>query len=399
MPYRLLMLSSIPVHWDGSHYRTMDLWAVDLNGQIAQTSSVTLICPIVEQVPDHWTSSAQLPAGVRVVNPKSLDRHAIDALVSACDVVQVHGGGAWTESRLARQLVSAAGRLKVKSIVGISSNRARTALLNRRGGRGVHQLARSLKSVARYASVNWTYRTLTSQADGTFIVGEGLRSLVSPRCPSLHVGTASWIRHSDIVAARAKQAGADREGLARLCIAARLERMKGVHLGIEAASILDAAGADFTLDIYGAGPELAALHSSVEQAGLGEKVQFRGTVAYPQPFLSILGSHGVVLLTNLNDEQPRLVFDAISQGTLPICPNSRAYEALGLPKALLYEPGRADSMSEVLTSVWKMSPSDLAGIWEELFAIAERCTLDSMHALRAKWIRSAILNQEHPKAP
>ena len=73
MSYRLLMLSGIPVHWDGQQYRTMDLWAVDLTGQVRQTTSFTLICTVVDQVPPGWTSTAAVPPGINVVDAETLD--------------------------------------------------------------------------------------------------------------------------------------------------------------------------------------------------------------------------------------------------------------------------------------------------------------------------------------
>lgn len=397
MSYRLLMLSSIPVHRIGGQYRTMDLWAVDLAGQVRQTTSFTLICAVVDQSPPDWASTTAVPPGINVIDAKTVDHDTAQTLMRSTDVVQVHGGGAWTESRLARRLVEIAGRQGVKSIVGISSNRARTALLNVGRPRSLREILRTMKSMARYTSVNLTYKALTSRADGTFIVGEGLRPLVSPRCRSLHVGTASWVQQADIASAREKLKHHDPTALRRLCIAARLERMKGVHLGIEATALLAGERQAPSLDIYGAGPELASLQSQVSEAGLSDKVEFRGTLAYPQPFLSTLGMHGAVLLTNLNDEQPRLVFDAISQGVLPVCPDTPAYRALGLPQVLLFEPGNARALAGTLKALWELSTDDITAAWDVLFAIGERCTLDSMHALRAHWIRSAILGPELPK--
>ncbi len=392
MSYRLLMLSSIPVHWDGYQYRTMDLWSIDLAEQVRHTNQFVLLCSVVDQAPERWTGSAELPDGIKVVDTKSLRAGAEYPLVQSVDVVQVHGGGSWGESRLARRLLAAARSLGVKSIVGISSNRARTALLNVRRPGSVADLARTVKSVARYASVNLTYKSMTSQADGTFIVGEGLRSLVSPRCRTLHVNTASWVQHADIVAARNIVRAAGSSRLRRLCIAARLERMKGVHVGIEAAALLQQAALDFSVEIYGAGAERAALEAQSTASGLSGQVHFHGTLSYPQPFLSTLGQCGVVLMTNLNDEQPRLVFDAISQGTLPLCPDTAAYRALGVPSRLRFESGNAHSLSGVIRDLWARSDEAIAADWETLFAIAEGCTLDSMHASRAGWIRASVLD-------
>ena len=392
MSYRLLMLSTIPVYWDGHSHQTMDLWAVDLAGQLSHTTHLKLLCPVVETAPAGWTGMSPLPEGVEVIELRSASAESIDRALSAVDLVQVHGGGGWVASRLGRQLVTRARQLGVKSIVGLSSNRARTALMNSLRPRTLRGLVRLLKGAINYLSISLNYRDLTSRADGTFIVGEGLRSLVSRGCKSLHVSTASWVRQADLDAARTRAGLYDQLRLRQICIASRLERMKGVHMGIEALSRLRALQAvEFTVSIFGAGPEREALERQVDKASMASIVHFRGTRAYPEPFFDELGAHGLVLLTNLNDEQPRLIFDAISQGTLPICPDSPAYQSVGLPKRLRYEAGSSESLAQVVAKVWECSDHELKACWNELFNMAERFTLDSMHSRRSEWIRTQVL--------
>lgn len=246
--------------------------------------------------------------------------------------------------------------------------------------------------VVKYLSINLTYRSLTSRADGTFIVGEGLRSLVSDHCQSLHVSTASWVQQVDLNVARGRTGHHDGRRLRQVCIASRLERMKGVHMGIEALALLRASQPlEFTVSIFGAGPERAALERQVDAAGMAGIIHFQGTRAYPKPFFDDLGAHGLVLLTNLNDEQPRLIFDAISQSTLPMCPDSPAYQSLGLPQRLRYEAGNSESLAHAVAQIWECSEHELKACWNELFNMAERFTLDSMHARRSEWIRTHVL--------
>lgn len=394
MSYRLLMLSTIPVYWDGHIHRTMDLWAVDLAGQLRHTRGLQLICPVVETPPPGWTGMAPLPEGVDVVSLASASAECIDRALRTVDLVQVHGGGGWFESWLGRQLVTKARKLGVKSIVGLSSNRARTALMNSLRPRSFQGLIRLVKGVVKYFSINLTYRSLTSRADGTFIVGEGLRPLVSDHCRSLHVGTASWVQQADLNVARGRTGRDDVRRLRQICIASRLERMKGVHMGVDALALLKASQPlEFTVSIFGAGPERAALERQVDAADMAGIIHFQGTRAYPKPFFDALGTHGLVLLTNLNDEQPRLIFDAISQRTLPMCPDSPAYQSLGLPQRLRYEAGNSQSLAHAVAEIWECSERELEACWSQLFDMAERFTLDSMHARRSEWIRTHVLGK------
>jgi glycosyltransferase involved in cell wall biosynthesis len=393
MTYHLMMLSSIPVAWDGSAFKTLDLWAVDLAEQVKFTLSFKLICPVLQKVPADWSGAALVPAGIEIISRDAMTPAILAAAMSVCDVLQVHAGGGWLESRMAMSLMKEARRRNIKTIVGISSNRARTALLNSLNPSSWRAIPAVPRGLMRFVSVSLVYRKLTADADGTFIVGEGLRAVVSARCPSLHVGTASWIQVEDIAAARSSADFLDVRRLKQLCIATRLEKMKGVHVGIEAVNRLCKSGsAGFTLAIFGAGPELAELEQQVKRADLSQTVTFNGVLAYPQPFLGRIRSYGIVLLTNLNEEQPRLIFDAISQGTLPLCPNTRPYAALKLPQPLLYEVGDADSLALTLNNLWQSTPDQLNDYWAQLFAIAEQCTLNAMHRSRAAWIEKDILS-------
>ncbi|MDP9045597.1 MAG: glycosyltransferase [Pseudomonadota bacterium] len=377
-------------------FSTLDLWAIDLVAQLKVTSELQLVCPLVATPPSGWQGRGSLPDAIRVLDSTSLRPPELDRLIRDCDVVQVYGGQGWHASRLCRQVVSAARRVGRKTVVGLSSNRARSALLNE-APHGARDLPRAARALLAYVGLRANYWWLTSRADGTFIVGEGLRRLVAKSCPSLHVGIASWLQASDIAAAR-ERLNAERgmtpsvARLSRWCIASRLEPMKGIHVGIDALARLRAAGrADgLTLTIYGAGPERARLDEQVARSGLGEQVVFAGTLTYPLPFLDRLQEHGIVVLPNLNDEQPRILFDAISCGCLPVCPDTPAYRALGLPAALLYEVGDSRSMAAALDAL-RQNSAALAELHKTLYDIAERHTLESMHAKRAAWINHEIL--------
>ena len=236
-------------------------------------------------------------------------------------------------------------------------------------------------------SIRAAERKLTAMCDGAFVVGRGLVRLVSGRCPTVHVSTASWIpaareqvRHAEMTTDR----------LHKLCIAARLDRMKGVHVAIDGARLL-ATDEDWSLVIYGAGPERQALERQCRDLKLEHAISFGGTLAYPRPFLDQLSGYGMVLLTNLSDEQPRLVFDAISDGVLPVCPDTDVYRELGIPQGLLYEQGNGTNLAAAITQIWGWDSRQLANVLRRLDELAREFTLESMHARRAEWINREIL--------
>jgi glycosyltransferase involved in cell wall biosynthesis len=389
MSYVLCLLSPIPVIKCGDSVQTLDLWVRDLQVQVSHTSLIKLVCPVIKTAPQNWAAMAALPAGIEVIPMAELSGSIIASVIADCDVVQVGSGVAWHKSRLARMFVSRARQLGIKSIVGISSNRARSALLNSNAGGGLAKL----KGLLKYASIQCAQRHLTGKADGTFVVGDGLRSLVSPSCKRLHVGIASWIRHSDFEAALCRASAFADFPVTRLCIAARFERMKGVHLGIEALAKIVGRfpDRDFNLVIFGKGPELESLQNQVSHANLNKRVQFGGTRSYPTEFLNELRQFGLVLLTNLSDEQPRLVFDAISQGCIPVVPDAKAYQSLHLPHEVFYHRGDSDSLARTIEGL--ANNKNLSALWSELFEVSKQFTMEAMHAKRAAWIETEILGR------
>lgn len=387
--YALLLYSPIPIFLEGTAYQTLDLWQVDLAAQAAVCSEVRLLCPIASRRPPHWASTRPVPAALEIVEVGSPLANDLDQLLRGIDVVQVPGNSSWRVSRLARQLVHAARLRGIKTIVGISSNRARAGFLN--SARASVNPVRLAGALLRYLSIRASQSHLTAKADGTFIVGHGLFGLVSRRCPSLHVGIASWISSSMLV----HEPDFSASRLKKLCIAARLEPMKGVHLGVEAMGAI-AARASASLTIYGEGDQLDNLRRLASGLGVADSVRFGGALAYPHPFLDRLAEHGVVLLTNLSDEQPRLIFDAISQGVLPICPDGPAFQALQIPQALLYERGSSKSLGDAIERLWASDVPELSKMHEQLLALSQDTTIETMHSERARWITHDVLARKRP---
>jgi glycosyltransferase involved in cell wall biosynthesis len=382
--YRLALLTSIPVLRGEAEPMTLDLWARDLEAQVEAVGALVLLAPLVDVWPD--TSLQALPAGIQLVDPDRVSDRELAVLIDGCDVIQVPGNFSWRASAPARRLMRLARRAGKATIVGISSDRARTELLNAAQANSL----RRLRAWVRSASIRWSQRYLASRASGVFLVGEGLRRLIGAGPQRVLVGTASWIRRSDIAPPRTEPSPGHRW---RLCAAARLERMKGMHQAIEVLAPLAARVPDlsFELDIAGVGPEEAALRAqAVAMAAHADApVRFVGALPYPDAFFAFLREVDVVLLTNLNDEQPRLIFDAISQGCLPVCPDSTPYRSLGLPPELLYRRGDVDSLAQCLTTL--LMSGRRPALRARLIEIANGATIEAMHRVRRDWVREQVL--------
>lgn len=376
---RTLLLSYIPAtkSHDGLAWQTQALWAHDINAN-AGFLDIDLLCPVKSHGP---TSPDMTPLKPNIVvhDLDSISADKLRNLVAQADFVQVPGNFTWKKSLTARRLLHMAKRSKTIGIVGISSNRARTAIMNARGRSLLRRGYARLQALSIRVSQRWLIR----HADGVHVVGQGLRNLAQKDARSLHVGTASWISATDLRSMRPSQGDP-----VDIVMAARLEVMKGMSLGIEAIQKTYQAWPNLRLSVIGVGPEESRLREQVRQAGLESITRFEGQLGYPEAFFNRLQRADYVLLTNLNDEQPRLIFDAISQGAIPVCPNNRAYTALGLDPMLLYRQGSAEELSNILLQLMHVDGAGREKILAHLSEIAANHTIEAMHKHRLTWLES-----------
>jgi glycosyltransferase involved in cell wall biosynthesis len=391
MSFSLCLASLIPLQRSANGYLTLDQWAMDLEVQLQQASRLVLVCRVIDQAPPDWKFALPLPAGIEVVDIESLDgdEAAAAQLLRQFEVVQIPSNQTWHELTRMRRLQRIARREGVKVLVAISSNRARTVLLNA----AAQDPLRRARARLRSWDIAATLRRMSAFADGAFGVGEGLRPLFSTRCPSVHIGMSSWIRRAEIEnLASLHEATAFAARRARLCTASRLERMKGVHMAIDAfAHHLQEHPAGFTLTVLGDGPERAALQKQAAAMGAPGRIVFTGKLSYADEFPAALRRHEMVLFSNLNDEQPRAVFDAIAAGSIPICPRIDTYTVMGLPEPLYYARGDERGLAEAVLRVDALA--DRRPLLAALRQVVERFTFESMHEERARWIEHDILQR------
>jgi glycosyltransferase involved in cell wall biosynthesis len=361
MKYKILIFSPVPAFESGGVFRTIDLWARDLEAQCA-ISTVHLICP-VQSGCDGTVINPEIAAYRQEVLS---DKDLID-VVSKVDVVQLAIGG-WRSSSIARRLLKISRRLQRIVILGVSSNRAKSAWLNS---------SNKLIGAIRYLEIRSAQSWFAFQADGVFVVGSGLKKLFQHINSNLHVGIASWIQETDIASPRSKH----HSGL-NICMASRIEKMKGMHIGVSAVGLVRTP--HLRLSIIGDGPERSNIERQISDLGLSRLTTFQTTVAYPKPFLDLLRQADIVLLTNLSDEQPRLIFDALSQGCIPICPDTSAYRNLGLNRDILYKQGDVIGLSRTIQRL--VDPELRAALSLEMLPLLKRFTIERMHASRSDWI-------------
>ena len=374
----LLIVSRIPVARRGGRAHADALWAADLAANAEVAGRLALLCPVRDLSPE---GTVPLDGRIAVIDAGGITDEALAEAVRASDVLEIPGNFTWAESALARRALGAARREGRLSVLGISSNRARTAVMNAAGRPWPFRL----RAAARAASIRLSQRHLARRCDAVRVVGEGLVPLVRGAARVLRVETASWIAEAHVLPARHGQPDPP-----RAAVASRLEPMKGVALALEAVARAGAAGTPVALDVIGAGPEEGALRRLAEAEGIAGRTRFLGPLGYPGPFHAALDDVDYVLLTNLNDEQPRVLFDAMARGAIPLCPASPACRALGLDGRVYYAQGSAEALAERLLALVRMPEGERRALREGLRRAALARTIATMHAERRDWLLSLL---------
>src|SRR5688572_25582905 len=101
--YRIVILSSIPVHKCDEKYFSVDLWARDLEAQ-AGVARVDLICPVSDAISKG--SLTEIDSHIRVHSYADLTEPLLQEIILRADVVQIPGNFGWRGSRAARRLLS-----------------------------------------------------------------------------------------------------------------------------------------------------------------------------------------------------------------------------------------------------------------------------------------------------
>ena len=334
----------------------------------------------------------RIPSSVKIIDKQKLSNDdEYQKLVNQYDVVQIAPNRPFWVSGVERKIYKAARTSCIYCIAGISSNRAMTTLLNSKN----KNILKRIKSWIIYFGINLSIRYFTRRSDGVFVVGIGLVKLINPMQTNIFINTASWINDAELIRKdefAAKVNDISKRDKLRLCVATRLEYMKGVHIALDALKILKKELGDSVpkLLILGEGEELEPLKRQAEENGLTDDVVFGGIRSYPDEFFKTIRAYDLMLLTNLNDEQPRLVFDSISQGVIPICPNSHQFEALKMDDFVYYEKGNPGALAAKIREV--ISYQSFSTLSENLHKVAGQNTIDTMHRSRADWIKKTISN-------
>jgi glycosyltransferase involved in cell wall biosynthesis len=102
----------------------------------------------------------------------------------------------------------------------------------------------------------------------------------------------------------------------RAVFAGRLVAWKGIALAV--AALARPAAADWTLDIYGSGPQAGKVEGLVARLGLTDRVRLKGYRPRAE-VLAALSTADALLFPSMHDSAPWIVAEALSRGCPVVC--------------------------------------------------------------------------------
>lgn len=400
VPYLLVLFPVGFVVHDGRWYID-PLWAKDLiehTRYLRQLTLVSYLLPAERRTPE-WIDMSTVPelASVRRVGmarPRSL-AHALAMLPrtwwtiwqEARRHVVVHSGFSWPigEGWLLGSMQWLHRNFQVILIESATWRLAPGVAANWR---------QRLRSVVN-ERIN---RYFTERADLALFTQEGYRrTLRTRRLENAHVIEATWIDQAWVVddgvlARRTEMLAARASSPLRLMFAGRLTQAKGILWLVESMADWPESLRDrLQLDIFGDGPLATELSDAVARLGLQSCVHLCGSLAYGAPFLAELSRHDLLIVPSLSDEQPRVVYDAYSQG-LPVI----ASDTPGLAQCVndgasgwLFPVGDKDALAALLGRLGSDRPA-IAEAGRQAVGVARRMTHREMHRRRWRLLSRAL---------
>lgn len=376
------------------------LWAKDLKLHLGYLSNFRICCPVVGA-----TSTTNLQAledvtniGIKKIIELRADRGWLSVarnffpsfftVLKACKSADiVHSGGAGWAFPLSFYILVLRPFTSFQWITVIESS--------------FWMRSEGEKLTLRRLMAHHLYKFLLTRcvrsADARIFTQSGYRKLFLKNHERTLVAPAVWIDEAMIASRAAVIARASKYPRDKLSLVfpARLVEDKGVLLLFEAISLLQAMKKAVEFDIIGSGPlsdkcrDFAAIgHGSVT-------VTFHEPVEYGMPFLQHIAKYDAVLVPNLKEEQPRIIFDAFCQGLPVIASDTSGIRDITEDgkNSLLFKRGDAGDLARVIARL----AEDTGRIPElglhALTSIANR-THAQMHLDREEFLK-ATLSKKH----
>jgi glycosyltransferase involved in cell wall biosynthesis len=154
----------------------------------------------------------------------------------------------------------------------------------------------------------------------TFVVGSALQRRYRHWKRVVKID-APWVKECDILPTHeleTKLEEISKKDPLKVLYASSLNYKKGILTAIKSFEILKERGIPVTLTIFGEGPLKKNVQQIIKNKRLNNYISFATYVPYGSHFYRTLRQYEAILIPNLSDEQPRILFDALANGVAVI---------------------------------------------------------------------------------
>ncbi len=399
---RYVLLTRIPLFKDNQGKLYTDrLWSIDLLEHLNYIPRLRLCCPV--------NDIADAPADIVLLEPFSLDRvtplredkgwlsvaaNIVPNFVRVLQAVKktdiAHGGLAGWAFPLDYYLLALKPFLSFQWITVMESSfwMKHTAVRNGlRQWLGHHLHLALVRRCLKAADI----RIFTQDWYRDHMLGGDTRNTL--------INEASWVGEKDVLQfASLKAQQLLKSGPVKLLMPVRLIGDKGVQTLLDAVTEIEhnylkkPGSWPIIIDIIGSGPMESEVRRFLKgHTGRAVQMSLLEPVEYGPAFFALLSRYDAIIVANLKEEQPRIIYDAFSQG-IP-CIASRTSGILQIVKepenAMLFSPGSAGELAERLREA-SQAREKLAGMGEKALAFASDRTHQAMHRTRANFLLETL---------
>jgi glycosyltransferase involved in cell wall biosynthesis len=397
---KYLLVVNIPLYRDGSDIIAGRLWYKDLLGHLDYLKEFSIACPVLDGRPPEETVSlsadrrfasvdiVELPAASSVLRAALALPRTVRELWKAtqnADIIHTVVAGwpipyGWIETPIAK--------LFGKKVVII----VESAPWRQNPGR---------PSTFRLRLTALVYETLArwcvAQSSLAIFTQDDYRKSFLRRAGATgNIIHASWIDEDVIISneeARIVWQRKLKQPLRELAIlfAGRLDHQKGLGILLEAIRLVAQKNLRIKLDILGSGELGEACREVGEELKGPTRVTLLGTVAYGPPLFQLLQRYHAVVLPSISDEQPRIVYDAYSQGLPVIATRTTGLQACVVDgdTGWLVEPNSAIELSRII-EIASSNLDDLQAMGMKALDAARSMTHQRMHRERHRLLLELI---------
>lgn len=334
------------------------LWSKDLLLHLDYIDDFSLCCPVIisddvdglEDITDYKIKSIyELAKDYGFVSVFKNLLPSFFKVKKACKAAEiVHSGGAGWAFPLSFYILFLKKFYKFKWVIVIESSFWLLAKNDKR----------TLRNVITHITYKYILRFCVKYADARIFTQSYYRSffLHEDKRRTL-VAAATWIDNANLIAfpTMEKRFSDIENRELNIIFPARLEDYKGVFVLFSAIEILKNHEIPLKLTIMGKGSlenickEFAAKkHGKV-------KVNYSNPIEYGMPFFNEIRKYDVLLVPNLKEEQPRIIFDAFSQGVCVIASDTAGNLDIttNSENAIICKSGSSNSLAKAIINASK----------------------------------------------